>query len=153
MDLCQVLAGGKGPDIIAGQQGVVYAIQMGGNDGGVRRFSADRFHIGQAHNQPANRYCRLATVEDDHIWSEGFNNLLHAVKIHGVSGKIQRFSLALQHIAAALPHTNYGFWGISMPGGNFCDDDVSHPDFRRCKCCDIPKAHVCDQFFIRIILH
>lgn len=38
MELRQFLPGGKGSNIIAGEQGVVYAVQMGSNDGGVRCF-------------------------------------------------------------------------------------------------------------------
>ena len=43
MELRQFLPGGKGSNIIAGEQGVVYAVQMGSNDGGVRCFFADYF--------------------------------------------------------------------------------------------------------------
>ena len=44
MELRQFLPGGKGSNIIAGEQGVVYAVQMGSNDGGVRCFFADYFY-------------------------------------------------------------------------------------------------------------
>ena len=45
MELRQFLPGGKGSNIIAGEQGVVYAVQMGSNDGGVRCFFADYFYV------------------------------------------------------------------------------------------------------------
>ena len=95
MELRQFLPGGKGSNIIAGEQGVVYAVQMGSNDGGVRCFFADYFYVIQIHNQAAHGHGRLTAVEDDHIRVVGINGLRHAVKIYSVPGKVQRSVLVL----------------------------------------------------------
>lgn len=129
MELRQFLPGGKGSNIIAGEQGVVYAVQMGSNDGGVRCFFADYFYVIQIHNQAAHGHGRLTAVEDDHIRVVGINGLRHAVKIYSVPGKVQRFVLALQHIATGFTKIRHSFQVVPMSGGAGRSRDFSCRSF------------------------
>lgn len=72
------------PNIIAGQQRMVHTVQMRGNYGGIRRFSADVFYILEIHDKPAYRHSCRAAIQNDHIREVLVNGLLHTAVIHGI---------------------------------------------------------------------
>ena len=82
-------------------------------------------YVIQIHNQAAHGHGRLTAVEDDHIRVVGINGLRHAVKIYSVPGKVQRFVLALQHIATGFTKIRHSFQVVPMSGGHLRDGDSS----------------------------